>query len=1009
MLLARDPATGATLRLEGRFDWSSPEAFLLNSVVTAEIARDAGGATIFEWTGYSVPLLESDFWNLLAGADTIVGSGASDWLSGEAGDDLIDGAAGDDTVYAVGGNDRLIGADGDDSLAGGWDDDTLEGGSGDDALLGDSGADVLDGGSGDDRLDGGDGDDRLDGGAGRDSLDGGTGADRLDGGDGGDSMSAGEGADTVAGDAGNDTLDGSGGDDRLDGGDGDDRLSGGAGRDALDGGVGADRLDGGDGDDTLSGGAHDDTLAGGEGDDRLDGGTGADALDGGGGADVVQGADGDDRLAGAGGDDTLDGAAGADLVAGDAGDDSLLGGAGDDRLDGGDGNDRLDGQDGSDALDGGPGADLVDGGAGADQIVGERAAWADRTVAASSFPVSLSADGRTMAFVSIDALLPSDTNFTLDVYVRDLETGALALASVAHDGAQSQGSVSDPSISGDGRFVAFSAYGLQLVGGAPDGPAYAFVKDMHTGAVEMVSRAPSGEPAFYGWAQGLSEDGRFVAFSSYGPALLPGAALGGAVYVLDRDTGALTLACTSADGTPADRPTQGGELSADGRYAGFLSQAGNLTADAVAGEHAYYVKDLVTGAVERVCGFGTETVGELSATLSADGRHVAYLQWTPSLAGEGYWAVYAKDLESGEARLVSRAVDGQVASGYAPRISADGKTVAFTSRSDRLPGATADAGREDVFVADLVSGAITALSDAAQAAAPPASAYFYADSPALSADGAVVAFLGEQQVRLPERLVDGVDTLAGGADGDWYRLSRADAIVEGAGGGMDTVVTDLAAYRLPEHVERVGYVGALAFTAEGNAQDNVFAGGGGDDAIDGGDGWDTALFWGPRAQFEVAPSDDGFTVADRTGDWGTDSLAGIERLAFADGGTVYALGGAARDAIALWYAATDALPDGATLGRWLARFDAGLSMAEVASEIIAAYAPGLPNALLVAALFDNIAGRLPEPAEQALFQGLLDGGQLTQGELYAAAAASALNLANFVDLVGLPLDYALPA
>ncbi|MFM9939068.1 MAG: calcium-binding protein [Hyphomicrobiaceae bacterium] len=199
--------------------------------------------------------------------------------------------------------------------------DTLAGGNGDDELQGRGGNDVLRGGGGDDELDGG---------AGNDELDGGTGDDELEGGQGNDTLLGGSGHDRLLGGADNDALDGGNGNDILKGGDGDDSLTGGDGNDrAVFSGLRADytitwldalhvlvtdlRADG-DGVDTLTldieqvkfadgvftlvdllpaqesvilGTNDADTLVGTSGNDRFIGGAGDDSIQGGDGLDIA--------------------------------------------------------------------------------------------------------------------------------------------------------------------------------------------------------------------------------------------------------------------------------------------------------------------------------------------------------------------------------------------------------------------------------------------------------------------------------------------------------------------------------------------------------------------------------------------------------------------------------------------------------------------------------------------------------------------------------------------------
>jgi Tol biopolymer transport system component len=100
--------------------------------------------------------------------DVVVGLGGDDRIVARGGDDLVCGGPGDDVISGDVGNDVLRGGPGRDVLYGGWGADRLRGGVGSDWLWGGSGRDVLVGWLGDDRLHGGAGLDRVDGGPGTD-------------------------------------------------------------------------------------------------------------------------------------------------------------------------------------------------------------------------------------------------------------------------------------------------------------------------------------------------------------------------------------------------------------------------------------------------------------------------------------------------------------------------------------------------------------------------------------------------------------------------------------------------------------------------------------------------------------------------------------------------------------------------------------------------------------------------------------------------------------------------
>jgi Tol biopolymer transport system component len=142
---------------------------------------------------------------------------------------------------------------------------------------------------------------------------------------------------------------------------------------------------------------------------------------------------------------------------------------------------------------------------------------------ASSSP-AVSADGGYVAFTSSASnLVTGDTNRTNDVFVRELQTGATSRASVGSSGTQANDWSYKPSVSADGRYVAFASYASSLVPGDTNATNDIFVHDRQTGATSRVSVGPSGTQANH-WSFGpsLSADGKYVAFESTATNLVPG-------------------------------------------------------------------------------------------------------------------------------------------------------------------------------------------------------------------------------------------------------------------------------------------------------------------------------------------------------------------------------------------------------------------------------------------------------------------------------------------------------
>lgn len=205
-------------------------------------------------------------------------------------------------------------------------------------------------------------------------------------------------------------------------------------------------------------------------------------------------------------------------------------------------------------------------------ILASRAVDGSPSRADSGAP-SLSDDGTRVAFGTRGRLDPGDVNDALDIYLRDLTAGETALVSrapLAEGGAVGNATSVSPAISGDGRYVAFisPATNLAAIPGRPR--AHMLVRDLEGDAATLVSRArgPLGAPAA-GSTQSpaLSRTGRFAAFASGAPNLIPGTAPGLDVFRRDvlgdgADDGGAEPAEPPPGGTPAP---QGTPLRCDGR------------------------------------------------------------------------------------------------------------------------------------------------------------------------------------------------------------------------------------------------------------------------------------------------------------------------------------------------------------------------------------------------------------------------------------------------------------
>jgi Tol biopolymer transport system component len=183
-------------------------------------------------------------------------------------------------------------------------------------------------------------------------------------------------------------------------------------------------------------------------------------------------------------------------------------------------------------------------------------------------------------------LVAHDTNNLPDIFVRDLRTGRTTRVSVNSRGGQAAGDRTGngsnaPSISANGRFIAFHSAASNLVRGDKNRVFDIFVRDRKTGKTRRVSVSSRGRQAnaeSFG-PPSISPDGRYVAFGSLASNLVAGDANDTTdVFVYDRRAGSVILASRNTDGQEGNDGSANavGAFSADNAYLAFSSWAGNL-------------------------------------------------------------------------------------------------------------------------------------------------------------------------------------------------------------------------------------------------------------------------------------------------------------------------------------------------------------------------------------------------------------------------------------------------
>ncbi len=235
---------------------------------------------------------------------------------------------------------------------------------------------------------------------------------------------------------------------------------------------------------------------------------------------------------------------------------------------------------------------------------------------------AISADGRYVAFDGeATNFVPGDTNGFRDVFVRDRQNGATERVSLDSSGIQGNEFSFDPSISADGRFVAFSSRATNFVPVDANFNRYdIFVRDRQSSATELVSLSSAGVQGDHDSNNpSVSADGRYVAFNSLATNLVPGDTNAKSdIFVRDRQIGATERVSVDSAGAQANGLCGIPMISADGRFVAFESDATNLVPGDTNGVRDVFVRDRQSGTTERVKGIPTRPSTSSSATAYSE-------------------------------------------------------------------------------------------------------------------------------------------------------------------------------------------------------------------------------------------------------------------------------------------------------------------------------------------------------------------------------------------------------
>ncbi len=323
------------------------------------------------------------------------------------------------------------------------------------------------------------------------------------------------------------------------------------------------------------------------------------------------------------------------------------------------------------------------------------------------------ADGRFVAFVSrATNFSDNDPDARLDVFVRDRFERTLELISVGTSGQMSDGDSRFPSISADARYVAFestsSTFSLVDLNAQRD----IYLHDRETGATTLISRGMSGNAGngSSGFPS-ISNDGRWIAFVSDSDDLVPGDSNGEQdVFLYDGLFETIRRVSVNESGGESSGGTVGQPaMSADGQTIAFASRASDIVAGDSETFVDIYVYDRCTGSVElasRTSAGGFSNGDSFSPSISADGQRIVYSSLASDLVesdANGFEDIFLYDRSTGDTSLVSVSTAGEQGGGdsFSPSIDARGRRVIFASTASNLAPGDPDGAVIDLYARDL--------------------------------------------------------------------------------------------------------------------------------------------------------------------------------------------------------------------------------------------------------------------------------------------------------------------
>jgi uncharacterized repeat protein (TIGR01451 family) len=348
----------------------------------------------------------------------------------------------------------------------------------------------------------------------------------------------------------------------------------------------------------------------------------------------------------------------------------------------------------------------------------------------SSFHAYTSHDGRYIAFESYSQNWvydgPANQPNYADIFVRDMQNGTTIKLTTGLWGGTADDKSFFPSVSDDGRYIAYLSYARNLVNGDTNGDnpwvvdgLDIFIYDQMLGTTNRVSLNYAGQQIQGESAGVISGDGKLVVFASNGPNVLPTANPGKTtfIYIRDWQSGAIEQILDTTDGLHPIGLTHQIATDYDAQYIAFSSTASNLVPNDFNNNQDVFLYNRQTGTTTLVSrSLGGDSGDDYSGRpqLSPGGEYLTFMSYATNLVpgdSNGFEDIFLYEIATGNIQRISLTPGGQEANGDSkePTICDNGRYIAWLSGATNFTPLDINA-FNDVFFYDTVQDEIRLVS-----------------------------------------------------------------------------------------------------------------------------------------------------------------------------------------------------------------------------------------------------------------------------------------------------------